>query len=105
MPHREQIDRPVRHLSHERAHISALVQHLFPPDALAFIFAGDVQVAAYPGRIIITEPQGLVQPRIEEKDKVVQKHVVLNGQTVLPCIAQAHPVPTYRYACVYVCSC
>lgn len=74
-----------------------------------FLFAGDVQVAAYPGRIIITEPQGLVQPRIEEKDKVVQKHVVLNGQTVLPCIAQAHPVPTYRYARVfvgvYVCSC
>lgn len=70
--------------------VVTLVFHFF------FCGAGDIQVAAYPGRIIITEPQGLVQPRIEEKDKVVQKHVVLNGQTVLPCIAQAHPVPTYR---------
>lgn len=58
-------------------------------------FAGDMQVSAYPGRIIVTEPKGLVQPRINV-EKHSLRHVVLNGQTTLPCIAQGHPVPTYR---------
>lgn len=61
-----------------------------------FIFAGDVQVSTYPGRIIVTEnPKGFVQPRINV-DKHSMRHVVMNGQTMLPCIAQGHPVPTYR---------
>lgn len=53
-------------------------------------------MSAYPGRIIVTEPKGLVQPRINV-EKHSLRHVVLNGQTTLPCIAQGHPVPTYRY--------
>lgn len=66
----------------------------------SFIFfvyiAGDIQVSTYPGRIIVTEnPKGFVQPRINV-DKHSMRHVLLNGQTMLPCIAQGHPVPTYR---------
>ncbi|XP_055315262.1 cell adhesion molecule Dscam2 isoform X3 [Sitodiplosis mosellana] len=57
---------------------------------------GDVQMSAYPGRIIVTEPKGFVQPRINV-EKHSARHVVLNGQTTLPCIAQGHPVPTYRW--------
>lgn len=57
--------------------------------------SGDMQVSTYPGRIIVTEPKGLVQPRINV-EKHSLRHVVLNGQTTLPCIAQGHPVPTYR---------
>lgn len=55
-----------------------------------------MQVSTYPGRIIVTEPKGVVQPRINV-EKHSLRHVVLNGQTTLPCIAQGHPVPTYRY--------
>lgn len=57
---------------------------------------GDIQVSSYPGRIIVTEPKGFVQPRINV-EKHSLRHVVLNGQTTLPCIAQGHPVPTYRW--------
>jgi len=38
----------------------------------------------------------MVQPRINV-EKHSMRHVVLNGQTTLPCIAQGHPVPTYRW--------
>ncbi|XP_031619714.1 Down syndrome cell adhesion molecule-like protein Dscam2 isoform X2 [Contarinia nasturtii] len=57
---------------------------------------GDIQTSTYPGRIIVTEPKGFVQPRINV-EKHSLRHVVLNGQTTLPCIAQGHPVPTYRW--------
>lgn len=57
---------------------------------------GDIQVSTYPGRIIVTEPKGYVQPRINV-EKHSLRHVVLNGQTTLPCIAQGHPVPSYRW--------
>ncbi|XP_055380718.1 cell adhesion molecule Dscam2 isoform X2 [Condylostylus longicornis] len=57
---------------------------------------GEIQVSTYPGRIIVTEPKGLVQPRINV-EKHSLRHVVLNGQITLPCIAQGHPVPTYRW--------
>lgn len=56
---------------------------------------GDIQVSTYPGRIIVSEPKGLVQPRMNV-EKHSLRHVVLNGQITLPCIAQGHPVPTYR---------
>lgn len=56
---------------------------------------GEIQISTYPGRIIVTEPKGMVQPRINV-EKHSLRHVVLNGQTTLPCIAQGHPVPTYR---------
>lgn len=49
--------------------------------------AGDIQMSTYPGRIIVTEPKGAVQPRINV-EKHSLRHVVLNGQTTLPCIAQ-----------------
>lgn len=65
------------------------------PDRYLFLPSGDMQVSTYPGRIIVTEPKGLVQPRINV-EKHSLRHVVLNGQTTLPCIAQGHPVPTYR---------
>lgn len=62
-----------------------------------FYIAGDIQVSTYPGRIIVTEnPKGFVQPRINV-EKHSMRHVVVNGQTMLPCIAQGHPVPTYRW--------
>lgn len=59
---------------------------------------GETQSSAYPGRIIIVpEPkEPAVQPRITG-DKTSVRHVVVNGQIVLPCIAQGHPAPTYRY--------
>lgn len=56
---------------------------------------GEIKHSTYPGRIIVTEPKGLVQPRINV-EKHLSRHVVQNGQTTLPCIAQGHPVPTYR---------
>lgn len=60
-----------------------------------FHFAGELQTSTYPGRIIVTEPKGSVQPRINV-EKHSSRHVILNGQIILPCIAQGHPVPTYR---------
>lgn len=55
---------------------------------LSFSIAGDIQVSTYPGRIIVTEnPKGFVQPRINV-EKHSMRHVVVNGQTMLPCIAQ-----------------
>jgi hypothetical protein len=60
------------------------------------IFSGEIQTSTYPGRIIVTEPKGLVQPRINV-DKHSTRQVVLNGQITLPCVAQGHPVPTYRW--------
>lgn len=59
------------------------------------ISLGERQASTYPGRIIVTEPKGLVQPRINV-EKHSLRHVVLSGQITLPCIAQGHPVPTYR---------
>ncbi|XP_055679736.1 cell adhesion molecule Dscam2 isoform X1 [Lutzomyia longipalpis] len=57
---------------------------------------GEMQVSAYPGRIIVTEPKGIVQPRINV-EKHSSRHVTLNGHITLPCAAQGHPVPTYRW--------
>lgn len=47
------------------------------------------------GRVIVTEPKGFVQPRIDEKQAM--KHSTVNGQIVLSCIAQGHPPPSYRW--------
>ncbi|CRK92906.1 CLUMA_CG006322, isoform A, partial [Clunio marinus] len=57
---------------------------------------GEIQMSAYPGRIIVTEPKGYVQPRINA-EKQVSKNVNANGQIVLPCIAQGHPPPSYKW--------
>lgn len=61
----------------------------------SILIIGDIQVSTYPGRIIVSEPKGLVQPRMSV-EKHSLRHVVLNGQITLSCIAQGHPVPTYR---------
>lgn len=61
-----------------------------------YIVAGEVQTSPYPGRVIITEPKGNVQPRI-----TVEKHnarrVALGDDVTLPCVAQGHPVPGYYW--------
>ena len=57
---------------------------------------GEVQTSTYPGRIIVTEPKGYVQPRINV-EKQASKHANVNGQIVLSCIAQGHPPPSYKW--------
>ncbi|CAG2053659.1 unnamed protein product [Timema podura] len=57
---------------------------------------GEVHSSTYPGRIIITEPKGSVQPRITV-EKHVTKQVKAGDDITLPCVAQGFPVPTYRW--------
>ncbi|XP_050729970.1 cell adhesion molecule Dscam2-like isoform X1 [Eriocheir sinensis] len=53
------------------------------------------QLSHTPARIIITEPQGTVPPKIRETTRRV---VAEEGARVtLPCVAQAHPPPTYTW--------
>jgi hypothetical protein len=61
-----------------------------------FCFAGEAQTSMYPGRIIVTEPKGNVQPRISV-DKYNARRVVLGEDVTLPCVAQGHPVPGYYW--------
>lgn len=46
-------------------------------------------MSTYPGRIIVTEPKGYVQPRINV-EKQASKHANVNGNIVLSCIAQVN---------------
>ncbi|XP_014256768.1 Down syndrome cell adhesion molecule-like protein Dscam2 [Cimex lectularius] len=57
---------------------------------------GDVRASSYPGRIIITEPKGAVQPRIRV-EKHSRKQVKYGEDIILPCLAQGYPIPTYRW--------
>ncbi|XP_069681625.1 cell adhesion molecule Dscam1 isoform X3 [Periplaneta americana] len=57
---------------------------------------GEVHASTYPGRIIITEPKGSVQPRITV-EKHVTRQVKVGDDITLPCVAQGFPVPTYRW--------
>ncbi|XP_068893054.1 cell adhesion molecule Dscam1 isoform X6 [Tenebrio molitor] len=57
---------------------------------------GEAQTSMYPGRIIVTEPKGNVQPRISV-DKYNARRVVLGEDVTLPCVAQGHPVPGYYW--------
>ncbi|XP_031340632.1 Down syndrome cell adhesion molecule-like protein Dscam2 isoform X2 [Photinus pyralis] len=57
---------------------------------------GEVQISAYPGRVIITEPKGNVQPRITV-DKYNARRVALGDDVTLPCVAQGRPVPGYYW--------
>lgn len=59
-------------------------------------YSGEVQVSAYPGRVIITEPKGNVQPRITV-EKYNARRVVLGEDVTLPCVAQGRPVPGYYW--------
>jgi hypothetical protein len=70
--------------------LTSVVAH--PP----FCFAGEAQTSMYPGRIIVTEPKGNVQPRISV-DKYNARRVVLGEDVTLPCVAQGHPVPGYYW--------
>ncbi|KAL1500781.1 hypothetical protein ABEB36_006226 [Hypothenemus hampei] len=57
---------------------------------------GELQMSTYPGRIIVTEPKGNVQPRITiEKFNV--KRTVAGDDVTLPCVAQGHPIPSYYW--------
>ncbi|RZF40195.1 hypothetical protein LSTR_LSTR016349 [Laodelphax striatellus] len=58
--------------------------------------SGDVHPSSYPGRIIITEPKGNVQPRITV-EKHSRRQVRVGDDITLPCVAQGYPVPTYRW--------
>ncbi|KAL1110142.1 hypothetical protein AAG570_008219 [Ranatra chinensis] len=57
---------------------------------------GDVQTSVYPGRIITTEPKGGVAPRIRV-EKHTRKHVKVGDDVIMACIAQGHPIPSYRW--------
>ncbi|XP_050296010.1 cell adhesion molecule Dscam2 isoform X2 [Anthonomus grandis grandis] len=57
---------------------------------------GEVITSTYPGRIIVTEPKGSVQPRIAV-GKFNAKRVVVGDDVTLPCVAQGHPVPGYYW--------
>ncbi|XP_066154117.1 cell adhesion molecule Dscam1 isoform X2 [Euwallacea fornicatus] len=56
----------------------------------------ELQTSTYPGRIIVTEPKGNVQPRITV-DKFNAKRAVVGDDVTLPCVAQGHPVPGYYW--------
>ncbi|XP_025832144.1 Down syndrome cell adhesion molecule-like protein Dscam2 isoform X2 [Agrilus planipennis] len=58
---------------------------------------GEIQLSTYPGRVIITEPKGSVQPRITV-DKYNSRRAVIGGDVTLPCVAQGHPVPEYHWS-------
>lgn len=60
------------------------------------MYAGEVQASAYPGRVIVTEPKGNVQPRVTV-EKHAMRRVSLGDDVTLPCVAQGHPVPTYHW--------
>lgn len=58
--------------------------------------SSEIQTSAYPAKIIVTEPKGFVQPRINVEKQSV-KHTTVNGQVTLSCIAQGFPPPSYRW--------
>lgn len=55
-----------------------------------------MQASAYPGRVIVTEPKGTVQPRVTVEKHAVRR-VAVGEDVTLPCVAQGHPVPTYHW--------
>lgn len=59
-------------------------------------FSGEIQTSTYPGRIIVTEPNGNVQPRMIV-DKYNARRCVTGEDVTLPCVAQGHPVPGYYW--------
>lgn len=57
---------------------------------------GEVQVSKYPGRMVISEPSGHIQPRVSV-EKYSSRRAVLGSDVTLPCVAQGHPVPEYSW--------
>ncbi|XP_045105879.1 Down syndrome cell adhesion molecule-like protein Dscam2 isoform X1 [Portunus trituberculatus] len=53
------------------------------------------QLSNTPARIIITEPQGTVPPKIQERSRRVVAEA--GARVTLPCVAQSHPPPTYMW--------
>ncbi|XP_071541356.1 cell adhesion molecule Dscam2-like [Panulirus ornatus] len=53
------------------------------------------QLSRTPARIIITEAQGSVPPRMSERARRVV--VQVGSKVTLPCVAQGHPPPTYTW--------
>ncbi|KAF7273797.1 hypothetical protein GWI33_013511, partial [Rhynchophorus ferrugineus] len=57
---------------------------------------GEVKASVYPGRIIVTEPKGNVQPRVTV-DKFKATRISIGDDVTLPCVAQGYPVPGYYW--------
>ncbi|XP_030749790.1 Down syndrome cell adhesion molecule-like protein Dscam2 isoform X2 [Sitophilus oryzae] len=57
---------------------------------------GEVKASVYPGRIIVTEPKGNVQPRVTV-DKFKATRISVGDDVTLPCVAQGYPVPGYYW--------
>ncbi|XP_052126133.1 cell adhesion molecule Dscam2 isoform X2 [Frankliniella occidentalis] len=57
---------------------------------------GQTRASPTPGRVIITEPKGSAQLRltVEKHQSVLAK---VGEDAVLPCLAQGHPVPSYKW--------
>uniref|UniRef100_T1IRM3 Down syndrome cell adhesion molecule-like protein Dscam2 n=1 Tax=Strigamia maritima TaxID=126957 RepID=T1IRM3_STRMM len=55
----------------------------------------DTRLSATAGKLFVTEPRGTVPPRIT--DSKVTLMVKEGSMAVLPCTAQAYPVPTYSW--------
>ncbi|CAH1965461.1 unnamed protein product [Acanthoscelides obtectus] len=64
---------------------------------------GEVQTSPYPGRVIVTEPKGVTQPRMDKHQTGGNnggggaRRAALGDDATLPCAAHGHPPPTYHW--------
>lgn len=63
--------------------------------ATKHLLSGEIQMSKTTGRLIITDPQGTHPPRLS--DTRVMVHVKQGNPAELTCVAQAFPLPTYRW--------
>uniref|UniRef100_T1JAD1 Down syndrome cell adhesion molecule-like protein Dscam2 n=1 Tax=Strigamia maritima TaxID=126957 RepID=T1JAD1_STRMM len=56
---------------------------------------GETKISSMGGRLVISDPQGSVSPRITDSKSFVQVHQ--GDSAVLPCAAQGHPPPSYSW--------
>lgn len=56
---------------------------------------GETKVSARPARITVTEPRAAAAPQLSERSVTVEGR--RDEVVVLPCVAQGHPPPEYRY--------
>ncbi|XP_023236837.1 Down syndrome cell adhesion molecule-like protein Dscam2, partial [Centruroides sculpturatus] len=63
--------------------------------ATKHLLSGEIQMSRTSGRLIITDPQGTHPPRLS--DTRVMVHVKQGSPAELTCVAQAYPLPTYRW--------
>uniref|UniRef100_T1JAC9 Down syndrome cell adhesion molecule-like protein Dscam2 n=1 Tax=Strigamia maritima TaxID=126957 RepID=T1JAC9_STRMM len=56
---------------------------------------GEIRISSMGGKLVISDPQGSVTPRITDSKTLVQIH---KGEAaLLPCAAQGYPAPTYSW--------